>query len=213
MNKDLLKKGAHNLGILLSDDQLEAFDFLFSEMKKWGAKINITALLNDEERLIEELFIDSLSPLLIINKTKHEKSNLLDIGSGGGFPGLPLKIANPSLRVTLTDAIEKKIFFIRNAIRKLDLQSAKAFKVRFGSRQPSPLCLSSFDWATSKAVTDIDQLAAWALPFLKKGGHLICLKGLHERPSQPSGYESVEELTYCLPFNNIERKLFIYKKK
>ncbi|MDH3973983.1 MAG: 16S rRNA (guanine(527)-N(7))-methyltransferase RsmG [Deltaproteobacteria bacterium] len=212
MNKDLLHKGALEIGLSLSNNQLSYFHLLFEEMKKWGDKINITSLLNDEKRLIEELFIDSLAPLLFINKKKHVNDRLLDIGSGGGFPGLPIQIGDPSLHVTLTDSIEKKIFFIRNILRKLDLHSAGALCMRFGSGASSPLIPLSFDWATSKAVTHIDELSSWAHPFLKSGAYLICLKTPLTDPTQPAGFERVEEFSYLLPFNKIKRKLFIYKK-
>lgn len=212
MDKSLLKKGSSQLGIALSENQISDFQILLEEMKKWGNKINITALLNNENRLIEELFIDSLAPLLFINNLNLENKSLLDIGSGGGFPGLPLKIADPSLTVTLSDSIEKKVFFIKHVIRKLKLEKTNALTFRFGSNDSGGPELCSFDFATSKAVTHIDQLSTWALPYLKKGGHLICLKSPQQDTLQPEGYNEVEPFSYFLPFSQAGRKLYIYKK-
>ena len=212
MINKLLEKGAMKLSITLSPEQLDTFLLLYEEMKKWGVKINITALLNNEERLIEELFIDSMAPLLYIREKGLVNGTLLDIGSGGGFPGLPLQILEPSLHVTLTDSIEKKIFFIRNIIRKLNLGSAEAHCLRFGTKETSMLKTDSFDWVTSKAVTDIDKLSRWAYPFLKKSGSLICLKSPIDAPRNLPGFKSVCEYYYKLPFNKIDRELFIYEK-
>lgn len=212
MNTHLLQKGIKELGLSISGEQLNNFSLFYDEIKKWGIKINITSLLDNEEKLIEELFIDSLSPLLFIKNLKRESNQLLDIGSGGGFPGLPIKIIEPSLCVTLTDSIEKKIFFIKNVIRKLQLKSASAICMRYGDESISLLKPLSFDWATSKAVTEIDQLASWSHPYLKKGGYLICLKTPSTPLSAPTGFEKPEEICYRLPFSHIERKLILYKK-
>ena len=212
MINDILNSGSKELGISLSSKQFKDFTLLFDEINKWGTKINITALLKDKERLVEELFIDSMAPLLYMRGRDLSDTKLLDIGSGGGFPGIPLQIAEPALKVTLSDSIEKKVFFIRHVIRKLGLKTAEAHCVRFGSPYLPSLDLNVFDWATSKAVTNILELSTWALPYLKRGGKLICLKSPMEAPSVLPGYKDKEEYAYYLPFNRISRQLFIYEK-
>lgn len=214
--EELLIKGSDKLGIQLSREQRSLFIIYYNELKKWGSKINLTSLLDDEARLTEELFLDSLATLKIISPPetchKEDKNLVLDIGSGGGFPGIPMKIANPSLRITLSDSVEKKIFFLKHVIRALHLTDIKAVKTTYGADGAPHIEKKKFHWAMSKAVTDIKSLGLWAGPHLIKGGKLICLKGTKERSIFLDGYLLIDDISYLLPLTRIKRRLFVYEK-
>ncbi len=211
--KSLIKKGANKLGIEISEDQISDLIILYNEINKWGKKINLTALLNDKERLVEELFLDSMVPLKVIGEPGMTKDiSLLDIGSGGGFPGIPIKIVNRSLNITLSDSIEKKVFFMRHIIRTLSLDKIEAANVKYDQDGAAELDKYRYDFAISKAVASIDKLGIWAAPHLKEGGRLICMKSADEALIKLNGYKEPEYFPYTLPLSGIKRKLIIYEK-
>lgn len=210
--KEILLSGAEKIDIYLSEKQISHFILLHEEIHKWGDKINLTALLNKPEGFVEELFLDSLFPLKIIGLS-GEEGQLLDIGSGGGIPGIPIKIGRPEINVTLTDVAEKKIIFLKNIIRQLDISGLEALRIQFNDNGAQSLPLNKFDWAISKAVADTKNLGMWAHPHLKVGGKLICMKGPGERPREIEGYGLPMKEEYILPFSLKKRFLYIYEKK
>ncbi|MBE9502876.1 MAG: 16S rRNA (guanine(527)-N(7))-methyltransferase RsmG [Proteobacteria bacterium] len=210
--KELLNRGATSMGLTLSCEQINAFILYYDELKKWSSKINISALVDNEKKVVCELFLDSLAPLLVIGKENCHERHLLDVGSGGGFPGIPIKIAFPALNVTLCDSIEKKVFFMRNVIRKLSLTGIEAITCKFNDLGSTAIEKASYGWAISKAVTDIETFALWAAPHLKKGGILICMKGPKEEAIELKNYSSPEKINYTLPLLNLKRRLYLYQK-
>ena len=214
--RELLFEGSARLGLTLSEEQVSLFITFHNELKKWGKKMNITALIKNENRLAEELFLDSLSPLKIIlpliNTDDANENHILDIGSGGGFPGIPLKIAAPSLLITLSDSKEKKIFFLKHVFRALHLKEIGAVNVTYGMDGARGLEKNKYRWAISKAVSDIQTLGLWARPHLVKGGHLICMKALKEPQIPIEGFKYGKEYTYSLPFSGMKRRLILYEK-
>ncbi|MDT8317507.1 MAG: 16S rRNA (guanine(527)-N(7))-methyltransferase RsmG [bacterium] len=211
--KDLIRKGADGLETEISEEQISDFITFYDEINKWGKKINLTALLNNKEKLVEELFLDSMAPLKIMEGTGNEDITLLDIGSGGGFPGIPIKIINRSIIVTLSDSIEKKVFFMRNVIRALSLDKTVAANVKYGEAGAPGLNKLFFDFAVSKAVATADKLGIWAAPHLKKNGRLICMKSEGEALIRLNGYREPESFPYTLPLSGIKRKLIVYVKE
>ena len=210
--KDLIRKGAEGLGFAISEVQISDFISFFEEINRWGRKINLTALLNERERLVEELFLDSMVPLNIIGKGSNPDISLLDIGSGGGFPGLPIKIMNRSINITLSDSVEKKVFFMRHVIRSLSLDGIVAANVKYGEDGAAGIDKLVYDFAVSKAVASVDKLGPWAEPHLKKGGSLICMKSADDALINLSGYDEPSCFNYSLPLSGIKRKLIVYKK-
>lgn len=210
--KELIKEGLFTFGIDLSDEQLRLFLLFYEELKKWGKKINLTSLLEKEVRLVEELFVDAVAPTAVIRKEGMQYESLLDIGSGAGIPGIPLKIINPFMKISLTDTREKRVLFMRQAIRKLSLKKIEAKKTRFGDKGADELEKEYFDWAISKAVAEIDVLGRWAYPHLRQGGVLLCMKSADEEEVRIAAYSQPGIYRYTLPFSGFRRKLLIYEK-
>lgn len=168
--KNILTNGVAELGVSLTAAELGEFYLLAAELKKWGKKINLTAIKEDEEIAVKH-FLDSLTLLRIIGT----KGNLLDIGSGGGFPAIPLKIARHELHVVSVDAVEKKIIFQRHVARHLGLQRFEALHAR--AEELAARHAGSFDWVVSRAFTDIPTFVRIALPLIKEKGLIIAMKG------------------------------------
>ncbi len=168
--KDLLKMSASQLGIDLSVEKLEDFSVFADELKKWNRKINLTAITDDSEIAVKH-FADSLSLLKVV----RGDGALLDIGSGAGFPSIPLKIALPQLAVVSVDSAERKILFQRHLGRVLALDGffpvharCEDLEFRYGK---------NFDWIVSRALSELAAFAKLALPLLRTGGRMIAMKG------------------------------------
>ncbi len=166
----LLKDGAAELGIELDGTALGRFSLFAAELAKWNRKINLTAITASEDVMIKH-FLDSLTILARVDLF----GRLLDIGSGGGFPGIPLKIAKPELEVVSVDAVEKKILFQRHVARLLNFNGFTAIHARGESlvgKYPS-----SFDIIVSRAFTDIVSFVRMVRPLLAAGGRIVAMKG------------------------------------
>lgn len=210
---EIIKKGLNLSGLALSHQKIESLVTFSMELKKWGSRMNLSSLINNDEALVEELFIDSLASTVIFKNALVKDSSLIDIGSGGGFPGIPLKIANPSMNILLSDSKTKKIFFLNHVIRSLSLDGIEAKKVRFDDNCSNPVLEKKFDWAIAKAVADTNRLSAWAGHVLKKEGKLIIMKGIKEKEGKScKDYSGPEKISYFLPFSRIERFLYVYTK-
>ncbi|WP_347710802.1 16S rRNA (guanine(527)-N(7))-methyltransferase RsmG [Geotalea sp. SG265] len=158
------------MALNLTVGQLDSFDRYGEELKKWNRKINLTAITSDEEIALKH-FVDSLA----VAPYLRADDALLDIGSGAGFPSLPLKIVMPGLKVTSIDAVEKKIIFQRNVARLLGLADFRALHGRAEQLQPEEG--NRFDVVVSRAFSDIPTFARMALPLLEKNGAIIAMKG------------------------------------
>jgi 16S rRNA (guanine527-N7)-methyltransferase len=168
--KNLLAAGASELGVALSGEQLASLNLLAEELKKWSKKINITAITDDEGIAVKH-FVDSLSLLKVVNGP----GRLLDIGSGAGFPCIPVKIALPDLEIVSVDAVVKKISFQKQAVRLLNLEQFTATHVR--AETLAGTYPEYFDWVVSRAFSDIPSFVAMALPLLKSEGRIVAMKG------------------------------------
>jgi 16S rRNA (guanine527-N7)-methyltransferase len=172
--KDLLLRGARALGIELDDARLDAFMTFMAELKKWNRQINLTAITDDREIIVRH-FVDSLIPARLIRPNE----TLLDMGAGGGFPGIPIKIAlgDSLAKLTLMDSIEKKVMFMRHAIRTLGLKNTDAVWARAEDRAIIVRFSGSFDIVVSRAFSELDLFLELALPYIKTGGRAIAIKG------------------------------------
>lgn len=179
--KGLLKEGAGRLGIVLGDREIEPFLRYLEGLKEWNRRINLTSIKDDKGIVIRH-FLDSLTLVSMVRPFNA----LLDIGSGAGFPGIPLKIALPSLKVTLLEATGKKVFFMRHVIRTLGL---KGIEVVHGRAEDPHMQerLGVFDVVTSRAFGGLNRFLEVVTPYVRQGGLILAMKG-------PKGVEELKRL-------------------
>lgn len=185
--KDLLLSGAGELGISLTGAQLASLDAFAEELKKWNRKINLTAITDDEGIAVKHL-VDSLSLLKVV----RGPGRMLDIGSGGGFPCIPVKIVQPDLDMVSVDAVVKKISFQKQAVRLLKLEGFDAIHVRAETLAAD--YAESFDWVVSRAFSDIPTFVEMALPVLKRQGRIIAMKGKNAAEEVAAAEEALGKL-------------------
>lgn len=170
--KRLLIDGAAELGAPLDGDHVDAFALHARELLHWNRSISLTTITDPRDVAVKH-FLDSLAPAPLLPENAH----LLDIGSGGGFPGIPLKVLLPSLTVTLIDASRKKINFLKYVIRSLSLTRTTALHARAESLAHDSSRRNAFDVIICRALASLGEFIPMALPLLKKDGMLISLKG------------------------------------
>ena len=163
---------AKTIEIDLDHTQNRLFSTHAIELIKWTQKINITTITNPIE-VASNHFLDSLVPARFI----PPGARMLDIGSGGGFPGIPLKVLLPKLSVTLIDASRKKVSFLKHVIRTLKLDDIEALHIRAEDLADHPSYINRFDVILSRALTSLEFFVRLALPLLTCGGLIMALKG------------------------------------
>lgn len=163
---------AKAIGIELDHTQSHLFSIHAIELLKWTRKINITTIIDPLE-VASKHFLDSLVPARFI----PSKAELLDIGSGGGFPGIPLKVLFPELSVTLIDASRKKVSFLKHVIRTLQLADIDTHNVRAEELANHPNYVNRYDIVISRALSSLDYFVRAGLPLLADGGVIVALKG------------------------------------
>lgn len=168
----LLYDNGKIIGIDLNEAQVENFYKYMNLLFEWNKKMNLTAI-TDEKDVIIKHFIDSLT----ISKYIKEKSKVIDVGTGAGFPGIPLKILRDDIDVTLLDSLNKRITFLNEVISSLQLNNIKAIHGRAEEMAKNKLYREKFDVATSRAVANLSTLSEYLLPFNKIDGICLCMKG------------------------------------
>ena len=164
--------GARQLGVEIDAGMTTQFSIHASELIKWNRKLNLTAITHPEDIAIKH-FLDSLAPAHFI----PDNARMLDIGSGGGFPGIPLKILNPSLKVMLIDGTRKKVNFLKHALRILKLESIEAHQIRAENLHEDPAYANLFDVIISRALSPLKLFVKMALPVLAQQGIIMAMKG------------------------------------
>lgn len=185
--KDLLTSGAKELGVHLTNEQFASLNLFAEELKKWNRKINLTAI-DDDQGIALKHFVDSLSLLKVVKGP----GRMLDIGSGGGFPCIPVKIALPELDVVSVDAVVKKISFQKQAVRLLHLVNFSAIHVRAETLAAD--FAESFDWVVSRAFSEIPTFVAMALPVLKSDGRIVAMKGRNASEEVAAAEDALAEM-------------------
>lgn len=170
ISKELFIESLRPFNITLTDEKIEMFDKYASLLIEWNAKFNLTAI-KDPDGIVVKHFVDSLA---VLSENILEGS-LIDVGTGAGFPGLPLLIASDNLDVTFLDSTGKKIKFIETVLDELGL-FADTVNARAEEAAKDEFLRESFDFATARAVSNLRDLSEYCLPFVKVGGKFISMK-------------------------------------
>lgn len=162
------------LGLSLTDGQLQAFERYRDELLDWNSRFNLTAILEPQQVLVKH-FLDSLSCLKVLHAAPGQR--MIDVGSGAGFPGLPLKIVCPQLALTLVESVGKKAAFCRHMVQVLGLEMVEVLTGRVETLGQAAGHREQYDWALARAVAGMPVLAEFLLPLVKIGGSMLAMKG------------------------------------
>ena len=171
---EILKKAAEEYGISLSETQLRQFDRYQELLVEWNQKMNLTALTEPKDVAIKHM-IDSVS--VYDEKWFSEGMSVIDVGTGAGFPGLPLKNLCPSLKVTLLDSLNKRVKFLETVVSELGLSDIVCVHARAEEAARQKQYRERFDAVVSRAVARLPILAEYDLPFVRVGGFFAAMKG------------------------------------
>jgi 16S rRNA (guanine527-N7)-methyltransferase len=209
--RDLLTTGASELRIDLSADQVDAVFIYLAELKKWNRKINLTAI-RDEQDIVIKHFLDSLSYMKGLSAAPGLK--LLDMGSGAGFPAIPIKLVQPDIAITMVESVKKKASFLRHIIRTLKLAGIEVLDKRTEELPDS--FHDSFDVVTARAFADMNKAIASGLSFLKLGGLMVLSRGPEETIDQQelagSGVVLQKRIELTLPHSEYKRAIWVLKR-
>jgi 16S rRNA (guanine527-N7)-methyltransferase len=166
--KKMVLRGARQLGIVLTPGQLDCFAQHATLLLEWNRKINLTAIVDPAEMAVKH-YLDAIAPIKHIPLQGH----LLDIGTGGGFPGIPLKVMRPDQPMTLIDGVRKKISFVKQAIRQLGLQGIEAHQMRAEDLGRRPSEATQYQVIVCRALTDLSAIVTLSTPLLAPGGSIV----------------------------------------
>ena len=208
-----MKEECKKINVNLEPEQIEQFYTYMQELIEWNNKINLTAIIEPEE-IIKKHFIDCLS----IIKYIKDDNKIIDVGTGAGFPGIPIKIANKSLNMTLLDSLNKRISFLNEIITKLKLSNIETVHARAeeyianGKRE-------KYDIAVSRAVANLPTLLEYLMPYVKVNGICICMKGPKAQAELEESKKAIEILGGRLEKienikidENMDRNIIIIRK-
>jgi len=218
MNIELFTAALEEKGITLSPMQLEQFETYFRMLVEWNEKMNLTSITEKEEVYLKH-FYDSISAAFFIDF--HKVTTICDIGAGAGFPSIPLKICFPHLHVTIVDSLQKRITFLNELAKGLNLQDTTFYHDRaetFGQRKEKR---ESYDLVTARAVARLSVLSELCLPLVKKEGLFVALKASAADEEMQAGKkavtvlggEVVEKHSFVLPLEESERNIIVIEKK
>jgi len=215
--KELLTEGCNQFNISINDIQVEQFFEYKRILLEWNQKMNLTAIEEEKEVVIKH-FLDSVSCLLM--KELIGKGSLIDVGTGAGFPGIPIKIMQPDIRLTLLDSLNKRINFLQEVCNQLQLSNVSFVHGRAEDIGQNKSYREKFDFAVARAVAPLNVLAEYCLPFVKVGGYFICQKGpqLEEEMKEAKkaisllGGKVINQEIVHLPFSDIAHRIAVIKK-
>lgn len=217
-NLDSFKEGLTDLGISLSEEQLAQFIKYYELLIEKNRVMNLTAI-TDFQEVIQKHFLDSLSLVKVLEKNPAGK--ILDIGTGAGFPGIPIKIAFPDCSMTLVDSVNKKIGFIQEVVQDLGLHNIDAFHGRVEDLGHDVSHREQYNLVVSRAVAALPVLVEYCLPFVKIGGAFLSYKSVKVDEELSAGKKAIQvlggrlekDMRFQLPGTEIERAFLLMKKE
>jgi 16S rRNA (guanine527-N7)-methyltransferase len=215
--KELLIKASNELGINLNETQINQFLLYKKLLLEWNEKINLTAI-TDENEIILKHFVDCLSIGAVYNIAPNTR--IIDVGTGAGFPGVPIKIAYPEVNITLLDSLNKRITFLEELSSQLGLENINLVHSRAEDGGQNKLYREKYDLCASRAVANLAVLAEYCLPFVAIGGHFVALKGpdveqeLNESKVaiKKLGGEILDVKKVNIPYSDIHHSIVIIRK-
>jgi 16S rRNA (guanine527-N7)-methyltransferase len=172
--RQLNEYAQRQLGMRLSRSQLSALSLYERELVNWNTRFNLTAIRDPQEIHVKH-FLDSLTCLLAFRDTSLGR--LVDIGTGAGLPGIPIKIIYPKMQLTLVESVGKKAEFCRHVVRVLDLPGVEVVQQRAETLGQDPAYREQYDWAVARAVAILPVLTEYLLPLVRVGGSMLAMKG------------------------------------
>ncbi len=216
-NLEVLKTGIEGFGLEASENKLEQLKKYREILVEWNKVMNLTGIEEEREVYIKH-FLDSISA--VTNNYIKDDISLIDVGTGAGFPGLPLKICLENLDLTLLDSLNKRIKFLEEVSDNLGLNGIEFIHGRAEDFAKDEKYRETFDVATARAVAGLPVLMEFCVPFVKVGGHFICLKGPNanleleesKKAMEELGIEFVEKIDIKLPDLELNHNILVFKK-
>jgi len=215
--KKIMISNLKQLNIELSNEQLTQFYEYMLILIEWNKVMNLTAIIEPEE-IITKHFIDSLTVLNYIDKNDR----IIDVGTGAGFPGIPIKIAYPDTEIVLLDSLNKRTKFLQDVIVKLNLSKIKTIHGRAEEYGRNKEYREKFDVAVARAVAPLNILVEYLIPFIKVNGKCLCMKGSNSMEEIENSQNAIKLLggniidseDFIIPNTDIRRRIIeIMKKK
>ena len=211
MNKDQFIKECKRINIEITEEQIEKLNMFYNLMIEWNEKINLTRIIEEKEVYLKH-FYDSLTLNKVVNL--KEVNTLCDVGTGAGFPGIVLKIVFPNLKITLIDSLQKRVKYLNEIIKKLELNNIEAIHSRGENYK------GKYDVVTSRAVANIEKLVDYTMHLVSKEGIFVAMKAKIEneltkdvRNKIEKKYIIIKEEKFILPIEQSERTLLVIKNK
>ena len=209
------RKYLEKIEIDINDKQIEKFYKYMNLLLEWNKKINLTAI-TDYNEIILKHFVDSLT----INKYIGKNNYIVDVGTGAGFPGVPLSIMNPTLKITLVDSLNKRLIFLQEVVKELNLKNIEIVHARAEEFGQNKNYREKFDIATSRAVANLATLSEYLVPLVKIGGKIISMKASNAKEEINDAQKAIEVLggkiekieEFDLPESDIGRTIIIIDK-
>ena len=211
-----MKDKSKDLGVHFSVEQLEQFFEYMKLLIEWNEKMNLTAITDPDEIILKH-FIDSITIL----KEIKEESMIVDVGTGAGFPGIPLSIMNSTLKITLVDSLNKRLIFLQEVVKKLKLKNIEIIHARAEELGQNKKYREKFDIATSRAVANLSTLSEYLIPLVKIDGKVISMKAGEAQNEINEARKAIKILggtiekieEFNLPQTDIERTIIVIEKK